>query len=832
MYKILAKIAIFVLMKKWLSLLLFAFLLVQEACSADGNSVASKGRTPALSSTPDGALVVVYEDDGGLRVCRSRDGGISWQTLPAAKTLRGLGAPCLVADGSDLLLFAVVAPEPGRLCPAGSGKEPFGECCPQGTASPALRLLRSGDGGATWTSETLDLAVPDGIRIVPAPGQGILLQDGTLAAPMVLLDPSIDPRAPSTYNSKTGVQTANAATAGAILTSRDHGRTWTLGDRAKDGTTEGSLAQLPDGRLMLSLADRAMTGRAVYVSDDQGASWTRGTADGMLSDPVCQGSLLAVSAADNCFGSDLLLFCNPCDERDRRHLTLRLSVNGGYNFPFETLIQEAESHGFSCLTMVDPETVGVLYETPEGGLDFRRVSLRELYPGPVFRHIAIPVIPGKMDVPVAELSVAPWDTLPDFTLRIPELPAEALFSYYADRGRVFVQLQDAFVPKSLKSFTLVAEGAGLTVAGDPVHRIARKVRDKGDDGVFSYRIPGLVKTKKGTLVACYDVRYVSGKDMPNDIDVGVSRSTDGGVTWGPMQIAMDMGEWGGRPQKENGIGDPCILLDDVSGDLLLFGTWHHGGRRSAAQEGGFAPDSTGQVMVSRSCDDGRTWSAPVNITRQIKDPSWLSQLEGPGMGITMQDGTLVVPLQFRDSTDVYSATIIYSRDRGQTWRCGLGQIKRYVNEAQIAEIEPGVVMINARDRSISGRRAVYVTSDLGDHWTKHATDSTLVECFCQASLYRVAAADNCLGRDLLLFCNCAHNPRQRRDMTVRMSLDGGLTWPCALLLDHYHGMGYSCMTLLDPETLGIIYESSQGSEIFQALSLRELYDTHTKSKIL
>ena len=136
-----------------------------------------------------------------------------------------------------------------------------------------------------------------------------------------------------------------------------------------------------------------------------------------------------------------------------------------------------------------------------------------------------------------------------------------------------------------------------------------------------------------------------------------------------------------------------------------------------------------------------------------------------------------------------------------------------------------MLMINARDRSISGRRAVYLTSDLGDHWTKHATDSTLVECFCQASLYRGAAADNCLGKDLLFFCNCAHNPRQRRDMTVRLSLDDGMTWPCSLLLDHYHGMGYSCMTLLDPETLGIIYESSQGSEIFQTLSIRDIYET-------
>ena len=173
-----------------------------------------------------------------------------------------------------------------------------------------------------------------------------------------------------------------------------------------------------------------------------------------------------------------------------------------------------------------------------------------------------------------------------------------------------------------------------------------------------------------------------------------------------MQVVLDMGEWGGRPQEENGIDDPCLLLDEWTGDLMLFGTWHHGGRRSAAEEGGFAPDSTGQMMMSRSTDDGLTWSEPVNITHQVKDPAWKSLLEGPGIGITMQDGTLVVPLQFRDSEDIYSATVIYSRDRGQTWQRGHGQIKRYVNESQIAEIEPGVLMINARDRSISGRRAV------------------------------------------------------------------------------------------------------------------------------
>ena len=804
-----------------------------------------QGRIPALVTAPDGTLVAVCEVNGGLQVGRSSDGGKTW-TASSAEALRGLRYPCLVADGRDLLLFAstvsiplgqyppettaTVFPTDSAAVAQAPAEDPL---CPAGMQDPCLRLLRSTDGGVNWAvEEPLIQESGDPARgsiwIAPSPGRGVTLPDGTLAVPIQFLDPSKDLRAPSTYDSGTGVQTASPATAGGVLTSADHGKTWKAGGRAKDGTTEGALAVLSSGRLMLSLRDNARTGRAVYVSDDKGATWQRDVADGMLSDPVCQGSLLSIPASDNVFGHDLLLFCNPDDERDRRVLTLRMSVNDGYNYPFGTLLQAEKSHGYSCLTQLDPATVGVLFETPGGGLAFRTVPLRDLYPGPAVCHIAIPVIPGKPDVPVAEVCIAPWDSLPPLKLEIPELPAEALTEVKTERGRVYITLQDSLVPPAMRSFTVRIAPEGIAVSGDSIHRIARKVRDKGDDGAASYRIPGLVKTHGGTLVASYGVRWKSGKDLPNDTDIAVSRSTDGGVTWGPMQVVLDMGEWGGRPQEENGIDDPCLLLDDRTGDLLLFGTWHHGPRRSASQEGGFAPDSTGQMMLARSGDEGRTWSEPVNITAQVKDPSWKSLLEGPGIGITMQDGTLAVPLQFRDADNVYSATIIYSRDRGQTWQRGLGQIKRYVNESQIAEIEPGTLMINARDRSISGRRAVYVTSDLGDHWDKHPTDSTLVECFCQASLYRVAAADNCLERDLLFFCNCAHNPRQRRDMTVRLSLDDGKTWPCSLLLDHYHGMGYSCMTLLDPETLGILYESSQGSEIFQAIPIRDIFATGMK----
>src|SRR5690606_13957821 len=92
-------------------------------------------------------------------------------------------------------------------------------------------------------------------------------------------------------------------------------------------------------------------------------------------------------------------------------------------------------------------------------------------------------------------------------------------------------------------------------------RIAHELRNYGMDGVHSFRIPGLVTTPKGTLLAVYDIRRNSSVDMQGDIDVGISRSTDQGRTWSDMHTIIDMGTYAGLPQDQNGVGDPAILVD-------------------------------------------------------------------------------------------------------------------------------------------------------------------------------------------------------------------------------------------------------------------------------
>lgn len=122
---------------------------------------------------------------------------------------------------------------------------------------------------------------------------------------------------------------------------------------------------------------------------------------------------------------------------------------------------------------------------------------------------------------------------------------------------------------------------------------------------------------------------------------------------------------------------------------------------------------TAQLVMTKSTDDGKTWSKPINITGQVKDPSWYFLLQGPGRGITMQDGTLVFPIQFIDSTRIPNAGIMYSKDRGKTWNIH-NLARTNTTEAQVVEIEPGVLMLNMRDNR-GGSRAVAITEDLGKH---------------------------------------------------------------------------------------------------------------------
>ena len=357
-----------------------------------------------------------------------------------------------------------------------------------------------------------------------------------------------------------------------------------------------------------------------------------------------------------------------------------------------------------------------------------------------------------------------------------------------------------------------------------VHRLGVALRQGGQGSIHTSRIPGLATTPKGTLIGVYDLRHRSGGDLPGDIDVGLSRSTDGGRTWEPTRTIMDMGrdpKW-----RYDGIGDPAVLVDRNTGTIWVAATWSHGNRSWIGSGPGMKPEKTGQLMLVRSDDEGKTWSKPINITSQVKRPEWCFILAGPGKGITMADGTLVFAAQYQDPPDQHRlphSTIIYSKDHGKTWHVGTGAYDD-TTEAQVVEIEPGVLMLNCRYNRQSAR-VVMLTRDMGKTWKEHPTHrKALIEPrACMASLISIDAERTGKPGPRLLFSN-PNSLAARQHITIKASPDRGLIWPAEsqLLLDAGRSAGYSCLSMIDEETVGILYEGSRAHMTFQRVKLKDI----------
>lgn len=319
----------------------------------------------------------------------------------------------------------------------------------------------------------------------------------------------------------------------------------------------------------------------------------------------------------------------------------------------------------------------------------------------------------------------------------------------------------------------------------------------GQDGYHTFRIPAVITTPKGTVLAFCEGRK-SGRSDTGDIDVVLKRSFDGGKTWQNLQTVWDDGA--------NTCGNPCPVIDRETGTTWLPLT-HNLGQDTESQIQSRTSQGSRTVWITKSTDDGATWTKPLEITASVKNPDWTWYATGPGVGIQMSGGRLIIPCDhvLADSK-ARNAHVIYSDDHGRSWKLG-GTAGPQCNECQIAELSNGSLQLNMRSYHGKNCRAVATSKDGGVTWSEATLDPALIEPVCQASLLRYSKTQEG-GKSWLLFSNPASLKRER--MTVRLSRDDGQSWPSSGLL-HAGPSAYSCLTVLSDGSIGCLYERGEKS---------------------
>jgi sialidase-1 len=322
----------------------------------------------------------------------------------------------------------------------------------------------------------------------------------------------------------------------------------------------------------------------------------------------------------------------------------------------------------------------------------------------------------------------------------------------------------------------------------------------GTGGYHTYRIPAIVTTTNGTVLAFCEGRKNSARDT-GKIDLMLKRSTDGGRSWSAQQVV-----WA---DAENVCGNPAPVVDQTTGEIWLLMTWNRGADHERDIMAGTGGD-TRRVFVTSSTDDGRSWSRPREITGAVKKPHWRWYATGPVNGIQLTRGThkgrLVIPANHSDHSDPakhpYRAHVIFSDDHGQTWELG-GIGEEMTNESTVVELSNGALMQNMRSYHQKNQRAMATSHDGGLTWSAVKLEETLIEPVCQAAILRFTWAERG-DKSRVLFSNPASTRREK--MTIRLSEDEGATWPISRML-HAGPAAYSCLAVLPGQSIGCLYEA-------------------------
>lgn len=342
----------------------------------------------------------------------------------------------------------------------------------------------------------------------------------------------------------------------------------------------------------------------------------------------------------------------------------------------------------------------------------------------------------------------------------------------------------------------------------------------GTDGYNVYRIPGFTVAQDGSLLLFAEGRPSSADPGgPGDIDLVYKRSTDGGQTWSNVSVL--------HQQSGFDFSDPRVVIDQSTGHAhLLYTRWPTNSGQASVPVG--QGSNSANVFRMVSTDHGATWSSPINITTDVKDPSWASINTGPGLGIQLQwqdadpsrNGRMIVPAHHRPAT--YRGVAQYSDDGGATWNYG-GSTPGFTDEAEIIELVNGDLLWDGRQQ-FGNRRERYISQDGGETWSNFV-DSNITVTTVDTGIVRYSAIREGDDRNRILYSaplgSDLGTGNNRNNIGVYTSYDEGRTFINPVHIQS-GGAAYSVIDRMKDGSIGLIYENNANSVRFVNFDLAHL----------
>lgn len=324
----------------------------------------------------------------------------------------------------------------------------------------------------------------------------------------------------------------------------------------------------------------------------------------------------------------------------------------------------------------------------------------------------------------------------------------------------------------------------------------------GDYNSVAYRIPAVITASDGSIVVATDKRKYNDGDLPQDIDILINRSTDGGHTWSePLTLAQGTG-------VNHGFGDCALVRTDDNGGMMAAFVGGVGLWNSTAT-------NPQRSYICTSQDYGVTWSVPRDITNYVfgagciypEHRSWRSSFFGSGNGLRTSTGRIMFVAAIRE-TSAYSLNnyVIYSDDNGETWQCS-GRASVGGDEAKVVELADGRILMSIRHEN---RRWYNISEDGGETWQANtSTWDDIVAPACNGDIIRYTSVNQGFDRNRLL--HTVPYGTERKDVTMYVSYDEGDTWPVSKVIVPYSS-AYSSACILPDGTIGFYVEETYPGE--------------------